>query len=54
MAERNSIFEKSFANLPSVATGTTTMLSPLDIINHKYLVFVGPEASVASLMSRAK
>ncbi|MCU0660058.1 MAG: 50S ribosomal protein L4 [Candidatus Pacebacteria bacterium] len=54
LAEKNQTVEKSFANLPNVELGTTAMLSPLDVLNHKYLVFVDPEATVKSLSARAK
>ncbi len=54
IASRNATLEKSFANLPQIALGNTSMLSPLDILNHKYLVFVNPEATAKALASRAQ
>lgn len=54
VAERNQAIEKSFANLPNIEIGTTAMLSSLDVLNHKYLVFVDPEATTKSLSARAK
>lgn len=44
--------QKSFANLPSVTVDMVQNLSVLDIINRKYLVFVGPEATLAFLEAK--
>ncbi len=44
--------QKSFANLPSVTVDMLQNLSVLDVINHKYLLFVGPEASLAFLEAK--
>ncbi len=44
--------QKSFANLPSVTVDMLQNLSVLDIINHKYVVFINPEATLAFLEAK--
>lgn len=40
---------KSFSNLPSVTVEMIQNLSVLDVINHKYLVFINPEEALTFL-----
>lgn len=44
--------QKSFANLPSTTVEMVQNLSVLDIINRKYLLLVGPEATLAFLEAK--
>ncbi len=54
MFEKNKTLEKSFGNLPSIFMGEIKNVSPLDILNYKYLVISNPEESVKALSARVK
>ncbi len=46
---KNKTLEKSFSNLPSVTVEMVQNVSVLDVINHKYLVFINPEEVLSFL-----
>ena len=46
---KNKTLEKSFSNLPSVTVEMVQNVSVLDVINHKYLVFINPEETLSFL-----
>lgn len=52
LPKSEKILQKSFANLPSVSVDMVQNLSALDIVNHKYVVFVDPEAVLAFLEAK--
>ncbi|MHB1118201.1 MAG: 50S ribosomal protein L4 [Minisyncoccota bacterium] len=46
MAEKSDVAAKSFANFGNVEFDDVKNMNPIDLLNHKYLVIVSPEASV--------
>lgn len=46
---KNKTLEKSFSNLPSVNVEMIQNVSVLDVINHKYVVFINPEEALSFL-----
>ncbi len=49
IASKDKTVSKSFANLPSVTVEMVQNVSVLDVINHKYVVFINPEETLAFL-----
>lgn len=46
MAEKSEVAAKSFANFGNIDFDDVKNMNPIDLLNHKYLVIVSPEASV--------
>ena len=46
---KNKTLQKSFNNLPSVTVEMVQNISVLDIINHKYCLFINPEEALEFL-----
>lgn len=47
MAEKSDIAAKSFANFGNIDFDDVKNMNPIDLLNHKYIVIVSPEASVS-------
>ena len=43
---------KSFRNIKSASVEEVRNVNPLDVLTYKYLVFVSPEASIKTLVTR--
>lgn len=54
LSAKDKNIEKSFANLPTVSLGEIKNVSPLNLLNYKYLVIANPEEGVKALSSRTK
>ena len=52
--EADENLKQSFRNIKSVVVEEVRNLNPLELMNYKYLVLVGPEESVKLLAQRAK
>ena len=52
ISAKEKAIQKSFSNLPSVTVEMVQNLSVLDVINHKYLMFVDPEATLIFLEAK--
>ncbi len=52
LSEKNISTERSFANIGSVRVEEARNLSPLDILNSKFIIFENPEKSLAVLASK--
>ncbi|HAT68175.1 MAG: 50S ribosomal protein L4 [Candidatus Yonathbacteria bacterium RIFOXYC2_FULL_47_9] len=46
MAEKSEVAAKSFGNFGNIDFDDVKNMNPIDLLNHKYLVIVSPEASV--------
>lgn len=53
LSSKNVPTEKSFANIGSVHVEEARNLSPLDILNSKFIIFENPEKSLAVFASKA-
>ncbi len=51
-AGKNEGALKSFGNIPQVAVANASDVSPLEIINYKFVIFTEPEATLELLRSR--
>lgn len=51
--EFNQAVIKTFNNIPQVAVSNTLEVSPLDVLNYKYIMVTDPESAVAKFKSRA-
>ncbi len=49
---RNSVLEKSFANIPQVDCKQLKDINVLDVLNHKYVVVISPEKAFTFLESK--
>ena len=54
LGKKNGMVEKSFANFKNVVADEVRNMSPLDLLNHKYLIITDPETSLAFLSSKMK
>lgn len=52
LPKKEVVLQKSFSNLPSITVDMIQNLSALDVINHKYVVMVDPEAVLAFLEAK--
>ena len=50
--EKNEVTQKSFRNIPSVSVEESRLMNPVEILNHKYLILVNPEAIITQLTSQ--
>lgn len=51
---KNTAVEKSFANLANVMTGDIRNLSPLDVVQYRFMIIANPEAALKALVARTK
>lgn len=49
---KNEAAEKSFRNMGNVYLDEARNMSPLDVLDHKYVMFVNPEVSVKSISEK--
>jgi hypothetical protein len=52
LSEKNKTVEKSFSNIGNVEVGEMRNLSPLHVLNYKYLVIAKPEESLKVLIPK--
>ena len=50
--EKNEVIQKSFRNIPCVSVEESRLMNPVEILNHKYLILVNPEAIITQLASK--
>lgn len=51
--EIDQVTIKSFKNIPQVAVSNALEVSPLDVLNYKYIMVTDPESTVVKLKTRA-
>jgi large subunit ribosomal protein L4 len=54
MPENNESLKRSFRNIPAVAMDEARNLSPLELLNNRYLIVLNPEASLKFIESKVK
>lgn len=54
LPEKNQVLEKSFRNIGNVSTAEVRNLNPVEVLNHRYVIFVGPNECVELLSKRGK
>jgi large subunit ribosomal protein L4 len=54
VAEKSPAVAKSFSNFANIDLDDVKNMNPLDLLNHKYVVVVGPEASMKFIENKIK